>query len=125
MAKLPVPNIVQTLEKYLDSIKTFVDEEAHRRNRRLVDDFLSNEELVASVNGHLRDRAEKMDNWAYRWWLEDMYLDNMLPLPVNSNPGWVFPRRDFLGRQDNMVKYVCGIIQGLVKFKKQLERYIL
>ena len=125
MAKLPLPEIGPTFEKYLDCIKTFVDEETHRRNRGLVDAFLSNGDLMAAVDGHLRDRADKMDNWAYRWWLEDMYLDNSLPLPVNSNPGWVFPRRDFAGKQENMAKYVCGIIQGLVQFKEQLERYIL
>ena len=122
MAKLPLPEIGPTLEKYLDCIKTFVDEETHRRNRSLVDDFLSKDDLLAKVDSHLKLRAETKDNWAYRWWLEDMYLDNMLPLPVNSNPGWVFPRRDFLGNQDNLIKYVCGIIQGLVQFKKQLER---
>jgi len=30
---------------------------------------------------------------AYDWWLNDMYMDNPIPLPVNSNPGMVFPPR--------------------------------
>ncbi|VVD03862.1 unnamed protein product, partial [Leptidea sinapis] len=29
------------------------------------------------------------------WWLDDMYLNIRLPLPINSSPGMVFPRRRF------------------------------
>ena len=54
-----------------------------------------------------------------------MYLDNMAPLPVNSSPGWVLPRRDFKGKQENMVKYLVGIITGLTDFKTQLERWVV
>ena len=30
-----------------------------------------------------------------QFWLDDMYLKVQLPLPVNSNPGMVFPRQKF------------------------------
>lgn len=32
---------------------------------------------------------------AYDWWLDDMYLNNRNPLPINSSPGMVFPVRQF------------------------------
>jgi hypothetical protein len=32
---------------------------------------------------------------AYDYWMDDMYLNNPIPLPVNSNPGMVFPPRKF------------------------------
>ena len=51
-----------------------------------------------------------------------MYLNNLLPLPVNSNPGWVFPRQQFDGL-DDMVKYMTKLIVGLTQFKQRLERY--
>ena len=73
----------------------------------------------------MEERGDKLDNWAYQWWLEDMYLDNMAPLPVNSSPGWVLPRKDFKGKQENMVKYLAGIINGLTEFKTQLERWVV
>jgi hypothetical protein len=37
---------------------------------------------------------------AYDYWLDDMYLNNMIALPVISNPGWVFPRQTFETRED-------------------------
>ena len=54
-----------------------------------------------------------------------MYLNNMLPLPVNSSPGWVFPRQDFEGRSDLMHKYLARIISGIAEFKQCLERFVL
>ena len=82
-------------------------------------------QVVEKVEKYLEERGDKLDNWAYQWWLEDMYLDNMAPLPVNSSPGWVLPRRDFNGKQENMVKYLVGIINGLTEFKTQLERWVV
>lgn len=45
---------------------------------------------------------------AYDWWLEDMYLKNKAPLPINSNPGMVFPRTDF-NDGDDRLRYVTTI----------------
>jgi hypothetical protein len=33
---------------------------------------------------------------AVDWWLEDMYLANPLPLPINSNPAFVLPQQHFI-----------------------------
>ena len=54
-----------------------------------------------------------------------MYLNNMLPLPVNSSPGWVFPRQNFEGRTDLMHKYLARIMSGIHEFKQTLERYAM
>ena len=32
---------------------------------------------------------------AYDWWLNDMYMKPRFSLPLNSNPGMVFPRQNF------------------------------
>ena len=56
----------------------------------------------------------------YQWWLEDMYLNNMLPLPVNSNPGWVFPKQKFES-VEGMLAYMTKLILGLCNFKQNLE----
>ena len=39
------------------------------------------------------------------WWLEDMYLTNPLPLPINSNPAFVLPQQDFKDTE-GYLKYV-------------------
>ena len=60
----------------------------------------------------------------YQWWLEDMYLKNMLPLPVNSNPGWVFPKQKF-ETIESMLRYMTKLIIGLCNFKQNLEAQTL
>ena len=35
----------------------------------------------------LEKRRRDLDNWAYSYWLDEMYMEPRLPLPVNSNPG--------------------------------------
>lgn len=41
----------------------------------------------------------------YDYWLEDMYLNNRLALPVNSSPVMVFPKQTFRDHKDAL-RYV-------------------
>jgi hypothetical protein len=50
-----------------------------------------------------------------------MYLDNMLALPVISNPAWVFPRRTFES-VDAVFDFAAVIIEGISQFKQDLEK---
>lgn len=93
--------------------------------------------------GHLQEKFDKEENWVsvanntmkkhtvsfsihfdhqvYKWWLDDMYLNNMLPLPISSSPGWVFPKQNFECIED-MLKYTTKMIFGWMQFKQQLEK---
>ena len=37
-----------------------------------------------------------------KFWLDDMYMKVRLALPVNSNPGMVFPRQQFEDQSDQL-----------------------
>ena len=50
-----------------------------------------------------------------------MYLNNMVALPVISNPGWVFPRQKFASRLV-MIKFTADIVFGIANFKQDLEK---
>jgi len=53
-----------------------------------------------------------------------MYLNVRLPLPVNSNPGMVFPRLQFRGSED-MFCWVSRVVDSICKYKHKLDnRYI-
>lgn len=41
-------------------------------------------------------------NQVYDYWLDDMYLNNRLALPVNSSPVLVLPKQDFRDRDDSL-----------------------
>ena len=86
-----------------------------------VEELLADEMLVAEVEELLRRRRDETENWAYRFWLEDMYLNNAIALPINSNPGWVFPRADFRSDSDTCA-YLARLIRGMLDFKQRVER---
>nr|XP_014274778.2 choline O-acetyltransferase [Halyomorpha halys] len=50
-----------------------------------------------------------------------MYLAVPLPLPINSNPGMVFPPRQFRGFSD-IARYAARITMGLSLYKEKLDR---
>ena len=55
----------------------------------------------------------------YDYWLEDMYLNNRLALPVNSSPAMVFPKQAFRDQKDAL-RYVLDlwflvVVSGVIK----------
>lgn len=59
---------------------------------------------------------------AYEYWFNDMYMDVRLPLPINSNPGMVFPPRNFFTAND-VAKFAAKMVDGFLEFKDILDRY--
>lgn len=52
-----------------------------------------------------------------------MYMDVRIPLPINSNPGMVFPPRKFTTVHD-VARFSARIIDGLMKHKELLDRFV-
>ena len=50
-----------------------------------------------------------------------MYLGNPLPLPVNSNPFFLFPRQTF-SSSEQMLMFATRIIQFAVDFKYRIDQ---
>ena len=48
----------------------------------------------------------------YDYWLEDMYLNNRLALPVNSSPAMVFPKQNFRAQSDALRYWTLGLELG-------------
>lgn len=53
-----------------------------------------------------------------------MYLGNQLALPVNSNPGMIFPPRKFTTILD-VARFAAGILISVVKFKDVIDKRLL
>ena len=70
-------------------------------------------------------RAHSVCFQAYDMWLEDMYMRNPLALPVNSNPGMVFPRHlssDFVDARKQLT-FAAKLISGVLDYKAALDTY--
>ncbi|MBN3272662.1 CLAT acetyltransferase, partial [Polyodon spathula] len=85
---------------YLKCMKHLVTEEEFKRTKAIVEKFTAPGGTGEFLQQKLLEKREKTDNWVYDYWLEDMYLNNRLALPVNSSPAIVFPRQNFHDQND-------------------------
>ncbi|XP_015365440.1 PREDICTED: choline O-acetyltransferase [Diuraphis noxia] len=120
LPKLPVPLLERTTKLYLETLKPILNEKQFEHAKKLVADFTSGPGPM--LQEILIERREEHDNWVYDWWLHDMYLCNQSPLPVNSNPGMVFPPLPNLSAETQMAKFSARFIVEMMNFKRILDK---
>lgn len=57
---------------------------------------------------------------AYDFWLEDFYMLNKMALPINSNPGMVYPSEHFAD-DDAQLKFAASLISGIMDYKLVID----
>ncbi|CAH2085923.1 unnamed protein product [Euphydryas editha] len=119
VAKLPVPELQATLDSYLDFASVIVNRQQLEKTQEIVRRFA--EDLGPKMQNVLIERQKEMTNWVTDWWLDDMYLKVRLPVPINSNPGMVFPRRQF-AKIDEVADLAALYIDDLLDYKEMLDR---
>ncbi|KAM7408667.1 hypothetical protein PAMA_002407 [Pampus argenteus] len=95
LPKLPLPALKDTLDMYLRCMKHLLTEEQFNKTQNTVKQFGAPGGVGELLQSKLEERREKKANWVYDYWLNDMYLNNRLALPVNSSPVMVFPQQHF------------------------------
>ncbi|KAL8561763.1 hypothetical protein ACOMHN_010698 [Nucella lapillus] len=121
LPKLPVPELTSTLDKYLALLSTVVSEQDLSTTKHNVQQLTATGGWGERLQRHLLQRQAQTDNWVYDWWLEDMYMKIRLPLPINSNPGMVFPRQRFSGVQQQL-SYAVKFVFGILDYKTMIDR---
>ncbi|KAK6633861.1 hypothetical protein RUM44_004468 [Polyplax serrata] len=121
LPKLPVPDIRTTLEKYLRAVEPIVNESQYEYTKSLVENLTGPDGIGPKIQKELLRRREERDNWAYEWWLNDMYLNVRLPLPINSNPGMVLTPQKFNDHRD-MARFAAIFIRGVMNHKEKLDK---
>ncbi|MEQ2170614.1 hypothetical protein GOODEAATRI_002109 [Goodea atripinnis] len=100
LPKVPVPPLKQTLDTYLKCVQHLVKDEQFKKTKTIVKKFGAPGGIGEVLQKKLLERRDKTANWVYDYWLEDMYLNNRLALPVNSSPAMVFPKQTFRDHKD-------------------------
>ncbi|XP_016889647.1 choline O-acetyltransferase b [Cynoglossus semilaevis] len=124
LPKVPVPPLKQTLDTYLGCVQHLVMEEQFKKTKAIVEKFGAPGGLGEVLQKKLLERRDKMENWVYEYWLEDMYLNNRLALPVNSSPAMVFPKQMFRDHKDAL-RFAARLIRGLLDYKRVIEQRAL
>ncbi|XP_069696475.1 peroxisomal carnitine O-octanoyltransferase [Periplaneta americana] len=102
---LPVPSLRHTLDRYLDSVKPFLNENELRETTKCVAEFERG--VGQRLHAKLLQRAQRERNWLEKWWEEMAYLRNRQPLlPFTSTIG--IGGKDYLnwetGNEFNAIK---------------------
>ncbi|XP_035891449.1 choline O-acetyltransferase-like isoform X3 [Anopheles stephensi] len=118
LPKVPVPTVEQTMAEYLRVLQPIVTPQQLDRTKAIIKQFSAT--IGPGLQEYLLARRDAEDNWAYHYWLNDMYLDNPLPLPINSNPGMVMPPRKFTIVND-LAQFAAQLIDQLMDHKEMLE----
>ncbi|KAM4591941.1 choline O-acetyltransferase [Odontesthes bonariensis] len=124
LPKLPLPNLKDTLEMYLRCMKHLLTEEQFNKTQKIVKEFGAHGGVGELLQSKLVERREKEANWLYEYWLNDMYLNNRLALPVNSSPAMVFPQQNFRASFDSL-RFAAHLISGVLEYKTLLDAHAL
>ncbi|XP_076855924.1 choline O-acetyltransferase-like [Brachyhypopomus gauderio] len=124
LPKVPIPDLQQTLSTYLRCVKHLVPEAQFLKTKALVEKFGKPGGIGEVLQKKLLEKREKTENWVYDYWLEDMYLNNRLALPVNSSPALVFPKQSFRDREDPL-RFAAHLIVGVMEYKAMIDKRAL
>ncbi|XP_072293303.1 choline O-acetyltransferase [Eucyclogobius newberryi] len=120
LPKLPIPELTDTLHLYLHCMQHLLTEQQFSRTQTAVQQFSAPGGVGELLQQKLKERRDKTDNWVYEYWLNNMYLNNRLPLPVHSSPAMVFPPQHFRGTND-CLRFAAHLISGALDYKTLLD----
>ncbi|CAH0553094.1 unnamed protein product, partial [Brassicogethes aeneus] len=121
LPKLPLPPLNVTLQKYEKTLRPLLNQNEQARLRKIIEKFGGPEGLGQKLQIYLENRKEKLDNWAYEYWLNDMYMNYREPIVINSNPGMVFPPRKFTTILD-VARFTARLVDAALDHKEILNR---
>lgn len=125
---LPVPQISETIERYLQALKPLIPDFQYEKVAKYADEFLLKTANKLQILLEARARYVSLIlitdqspfrtriNWATDWWLNDMYFEQNAPLPINSNPGMIVHRNYSRSRSEN-VTLIATIIKTTLRYK--------
>ncbi|EFN86319.1 carnitine O-acetyltransferase isoform X2 [Harpegnathos saltator] len=115
--KQPVPDLKQTAERYLKSLKPLLTDAEYKSTEKIVHEFISDSGVGSRLHAKLLQKYKNTDNWMREWWLQAAYLRYRAPVIVNSSPGTVGPAITFKKPDD---LYVCAahLIAGVCNYNQ-------
>ena len=132
-------DVRETVERYLTALKPLVPDFQFAKSEKSVEEFVNSHasKFNSLLNGmnhfygsfnmlhessyeFFSARAATHENWCVEWWLDEMYLRQRLPLPVNSSPGMIVHRNYSRSKSENAA-FIAEIIKLVIKYKSHVE----
>ncbi|RWS24070.1 peroxisomal carnitine O-octanoyltransferase-like protein [Leptotrombidium deliense] len=93
LPSLPLPELRNTLDLYLDTVRPVVDNQQFAETETIVRQFENG--IGQKLHQKLVKRSQSSKNWLEEWWLDYAYLYNRGPLLPLSNMSGPMPNFDF------------------------------
>lgn len=120
LPKPPIPELSVTAERFLEGIKAYVSSPQYKAAQNFMEKFQKSGGEGEKLQNFLKEYAAKTENYVSGIWLDDMYLKNPLPLPINSNPYFLLPKQQFKNDEDRF-GYIARYIIFSLMFKQKLD----
>ena len=114
---LPVPDLKQTCEKYLRSVRPLLTEEEFMRTKAAVAEFQLAGGVGERLQAALKARAENSRNWMDQWWLDHAYLSVRTPLYFINYFGVDCLEPPPAGQTERTAAFMASAL----KFKKMID----
>ncbi|KAM6315274.1 peroxisomal carnitine O-octanoyltransferase [Aegotheles albertisi] len=116
LPSLPVPPLDESLSKYLDSVKPFLNQEEYQRTENIVKNFENG--IGKELHQKLLERAKTRRNWLEDWWLNAAYLDLRISTQIYCNMGGSSPFLNHLWppKEGTQIERACVNIWHILKF---------
>ncbi|KAL0104807.1 hypothetical protein PUN28_016444 [Cardiocondyla obscurior] len=118
--KQPVPDLKQTAERYLRSLKPLLNDSEYKNTEKIVAEFISHTGAGPKLHAKLLERYENTDNWMKEWWLEVAYLGYRIPVIVHSSPGTIGPPVTF-HRPDDLYVYAGRLVAAVCNYNEMIK----
>jgi len=120
LGNLPVPNINDTIAKFLISSKQLLNNDEFATTAKKILELAQPNGIGEKLQEVLVKRKSEHDNWLYGWWLELAYLGYRDSVCVWSSPGFVWPHQTFNNTEEQL-DFASKIIRGALDYKNLLD----
>ncbi|XP_062479637.1 peroxisomal carnitine O-octanoyltransferase isoform X2 [Pezoporus occidentalis] len=116
LPSLPVPPLDESLSKYLDSVKPFLNQEEYQRTEAIVKKFKNG--IGKELHEKLLERAKTRRNWLEDWWLNVAYLDLRISTQIHCNMGGPCPYIEHCWppKEGTQIERACIYTWHILKF---------
>lgn len=121
LPKLPIPDLVETCQRYLAVLKPLQTEHEHLGTVQLVEEFLKGS--GPTLDKQLRDYLKTRDSYIEQFWF-DSYLNYDSPVVLNLNP-FILLEDDPTPLQSNQVIRLASLTLSSLKFVRLLRKHEL
>lgn len=118
LPRMSVPNVNQTINKLLESVKCIMSEEEYENFQKEARDFETS--LAPKLQRLLILKSWLTQNYVSDWWTKYVYLRTRLPLANNCN--YYIMDQSYWRATDRPVARAASLVANLLRFKQLIDR---